>query len=312
MRPYNFHYRLPLGGVFLLVSGSVIIGIGIGVLAYWISTILYLIVVFPLFVGLAGIVVIAKLGPRTKVHHPLFTTFIGLLTGVCITGGFYGTPYFVTRHDLVTDAQRKYDLDTQTASAAFDAWLVEETGSKGFWGYMKLRAIEGEDYTNSFGFQAMPVSTISFTLKSTWAWIYWIFETLLFCLPVTWMGFEAGKNAFSESANDWYDGQGKQLGAIPFTCKDELLALCQKGDLTGVCDLLVKEGDIPHPVLEIYEHHTEKEHCDILMTIKQTSRVSPKRVKRTTIGRWEVEHRKFTHFSSEVSRKFSTESFPDE
>lgn len=289
----------------VLIAGSVITGLALGALAYVISNLFYLVVIFPLLVGFAGAILYQRLAFFSKVRHTWLVALIGFATGTLIAAAFYTTPYLKARHDYVAAFQAEYGTDALTASEAFDTVLTYETGSSGFWGFMKFRAAEGDQYTNYLVINSLPVSEFSFTLQSTWAWLYWMLEVILFALPLTWIGVEVGKAEFNLSANDWYAPLPRQIGSAALEDKERLLTRLHASELLAVSELLQPEGEIPHPALEIYEQRSKNKGGVILLSVKQTARVSNSKVNRKTVAQWEISPAEYAPFA-EVVKRMST------
>ena len=294
MQPYIPKNHLPLAGIILLLVASILSGLVIGALAYFISQFIYFIVVFPLVIGAMGMIVYYRLILFAGVRQTLLLTLFGLSMGLCIAFAFYEAPYFILRNDFITNVQKEYQVDFQDASAGFDKVLIGETGSSGLLGYMKLRAREGDTYTNYFIINSMPLKGFSFTLKSTWAWIYWSIEVILFSISGALMGFQWGKKEYNFSANDWYDHMvPKQFGAASIENKAKLFAGLNGNNLDEINQLLVSEDELSHPMLELYRQHSRNKKGDILVRIKQTTRINPTKVKRITLNQWEVPPHEF-------------------
>jgi hypothetical protein len=303
MKQYSAQNRVPVLGLIVLVIGSILLGIGIGALAYFISNFIYLIFVFPVVVGFIAAIAFHRLMQFVKVRHSLIGALFGLITGICVAGSFYGVPYLVIRNNFVNDAQKKYQVNAETASMGFDKLLTRETGSGGFLGYMKLRAREGDSYTNYLVVNSMPINVFSFTIKSTWAWIYWLVEVLFISFPIVWLGFDVGKRAFNQSANDWYNVFPKQIGAVSLESKEKLLSLLQTSDLHGISELMLPEEELSHPMLEIYEQRSQNKKGDVLLSVKQTFRNKNSKIKRNIISQWEILPQEYGRFLDDVSRK---------
>jgi hypothetical protein len=305
MKSYLAPNRLPIFGIILLIVGSVILGVAIGILAYFVSNLIYYIFAFSLVVGGATMIAYYKLLQFAKVRHSIIAAFMGLATGLLVALAYYATPYWILRNEFVTNAQQNYQVSAEKASGAFDKILVEETGAGGFVGYMKLRAKEGDQFTNYVVENGMPIHEFSFTLKSTWAWIYWLLETAFFSIPTAWIGYDVGKRAFSESANDWYNPLPKQICAVPLESKEKILALLKGNSLQEISELAIAEEKITHPMIEIYEQRSDNKKGDILLSVKQTYRDNKEKIKRNVIAQWEVSEPKYTSFFNAVSRKLA-------
>lgn len=304
MKPYQNKKHVPWMGILLLIAGPALAGIAVGGLTYLISSFFYLFFISAFFAGIAGAVVYAILLSISKVHHTLLTTLIGFVMGLCIAGTFYGIPYFILRHDYVESVQAEYQVDARLANESFDAILTEETGAPGYLGYMKLRAREGDEYTNYLIFNSLPAFEFSFTMKSTGAWLYWIIETLLFTLPVAYIGRLSGTQAFNKTTGEWYDSDQNQIGSVSLSDKEKLLRLLNENDLEGMRELIFPEEALGHPTLEIYEQHCKKQPEDRLLIVKETDNQKAPRIRRKTLGQWELSRQEFENFAEQVKGKF--------
>lgn len=305
MKPYLATNRTPVFGMVLLLIGSVFLGIAIGVLAYFVSNLIYYIFAFSLVVGGATMIAYYKLLEFAKVRHSIIAALMGLITGLLVALAYYATPYWILRSEFITNVQQNYQVSAERASAAFNEILVKETGAGGFIGYMKLRAKEGDQFTNYVVENGMPIHEFSFTLKSTWAWIYWLLETVFFSIPTAWIGYDVGKRAFSESANDWYNPLPRQIGAVPLKSKEEILALLKGNNLQEVSELAVAEEKITHPMIEIYEQRSNNKKGDILLSVKETYRTAKDKIKRNVVAQWEISESKYISFANAVKRRLA-------
>jgi hypothetical protein len=305
MKQYLAPNRIPVFGMILLLIGSVFLGIAIGVLAYFVSNLIYYIFAFSLVLGGATMIAYYRLLQFAKVRHSIIAALMGLITGLLVALAYYATPYCILRNEFITNAQQNYQVSAERASAAFVNILVEETGTGGFIGYMKLRAKEGDQFTNYVVANGMPIHEFSFTLKSAWAWIYWLLETLFFSIPTAWIGYDVGKRAFSESANDWYNPLPNQICTLPLESKDKIFSLLKDNSLQEISELAVPEEKIAHPMVEIYEQHSNNKKGDILLSVKQTYRNAKDNIKRNVIAQWEVSEPKYTSFVNAVNRRLA-------
>ena len=288
MKPFSTRNHVTIPGLLLLGIGSVLLGLAMGALAYFISTFIYFIIVFPLVIGFIAAVGFQILIEKSKVRHALAAMGFGIVTGIFLAASFYGTPYLVLRNKVTVNYEEKYQLSPRDASVTFDQALEENTGSSGFLGYMKLRATEGDEYSHYLIVNSMPIPLFSFTLKSSGAWLYWFLETLLFLFPIAWLGLATGKHPFNAEANEWYSTASTQIGSVRLEDKQNLLSYFLTNDLNAICQSVVPDGQIKHPMIEIHGQYTKTRKGNILITLKQTFRKDQSTVKRSIMGRWEM------------------------
>ncbi len=289
MKPYKPINHIHLMGLLILTIGSIVLGLAIGALAYAISNLVYFIVGFALGIGIITMFAYYRLVHLSKIRQSIISSLYGIVIGLSVAIGFYGTPYLTFRNKIIAGYQEKYHITAQAASIGFDQTIKDVTGSSGFLGYMKLRASSGDVYTQYLIVNSLPVQEFSFSLKDTGSWINWTIETLLFIIPSTFIGYLIGKTAFSISANEWYDGPSSQIGSVRIEDKEKLHTCLSANDLMSLCDIILPEGQIKHPQIEVYKQSTKSKKSNILLSFKQTLRVSEKRVRRVVVSQWEVQ-----------------------
>ena len=287
-----------------MAVGSIVLGLVIGALAYVISNIIYFIFIFPLVIGFLAMIAYNILVHRSKIRQSVISALFAFLFGLSITAGFYGTPYLSFRHKVITGYQENYHIDSRTASIGFDQILKDVTGSSGFLGYMKLRATSGDVYSSYLIVNSLPIQSFSFSLKDTGSWVNWLVETVLFIVPSVLIGYREGKIPFNESANNWYDGPLTQIGSIHLQDKENLNSSLQNNDLSGLGQLIVPEGSLKHPQIEVYKQASKVKKGPILLSIKLSRRVSETRVRRVLLSQWEVPQFEFESLTNILNNKF--------
>ena len=302
MKPYVNHDYISLKGLIIFLLCTVPIGISVGIIAYFISTVVYLHFVFPLVIGFLALFAFTLPLSWSKIRHPIIISFFGFLTGIYIALSFYATPFEIEKTNFIRDLQKDYHVDKEVATQEFEKILLEETSSSGLLGYMKLRAREGESYTSYLVINSISINEFNYTIKSTWAWIYWIIETLLFSLPLVFL--TRSKGYFNSSTNELY-GLQNQFGSIAIEDKANFFEFLNSTDAQKISELIIPEDNTKHPALELYSAHTGKKIGDVLLIIKETSQVNPIKVARKQISEWEISQNDFLLFKNAVSQKMS-------
>jgi hypothetical protein len=308
IRIYHSQNHLTKSGVILLIAGSILLGIGMGTLGYFVSGIYYLLFVYPIALGFVSAMAYIKLIQLSKVRHGLMTTFLGLITGLLVGISFFYVPYILDRNDYVSELQKKYQVSKASASVGLDNYVFDETDSRGFLGYMKLRARAGDDYTQTTVINSVPVHSFGFTIKSTWAWLYWLVEMVLILFPVALVGSSARNYEINTRNNEWYDNSSRQIGAVSIHDKDHLLALLKENDLKGISELVVSDVSLSHPMIELYRKYNKIKKSDVLLTVKETYRNNRGKIKSRVIGQWEVPYPDYEPFAEIVQPKFDAVS----
>ncbi len=215
MIPYRADGKAPLPGLILLLLVTVVGGVAAGAAAYFVSTLIYLIVIFPLIMIFVGTVLVNFGIKQGKIRNRSVAFLFGLLVAVLIYGGYRYGEYLGFRQEIFNYAvdEAGSDLEPAEIEALIDQLLIEETGDAGFIGFTRLAAKEGVD----INFGRSSSSGVPVHLDETMTWIYWALETLaiLIITPLTVMSTAA--EPFCSDCNRWYDSANKReyIGSIP-------------------------------------------------------------------------------------------------
>jgi hypothetical protein len=312
MKPYISEDLVTIRSAVFLLAGSILFGILVGVLAYFISNFLYLFFVFPAAIGILAVKFYKKLVLKSKMNHRALILVFSIVAGISVAWAFYATPYVLLRREISEVYQTRYELDAPTASRLFDAILVEETGSRGFIGYMKFQAREGSEFDQYVMFNAIPIELFSFRIASVGAWLYWIVESVLFTLPLAFTGYKFREREYCKGANDWYEAYKTEIGMISLDKKDGLLSCIQTNGLNEIRNWILPEGEIEHPAIEVYRQYALNKKGDVLLSVIETFRESATVVKRKTMGQWEVPLGEFESFAESWDKNFHEDDIEGE
>jgi hypothetical protein len=299
MKMYSSRNYFPFGGTLLLVLTSIVTCSIIGSLAYVISNFVYLLIVYPLAVGIITSLIYNKLLLKFRVRNAIVTGFLGIIIGLLIGIVYYGIPYLKIRQDFITDAMTEYHVTAIEAENELNRLLVEKTGSGGFVGYMKIYINEGNEYTHYFVVNQIPIETFNFNLRSTSFLLYIFLELILYTVPSVWTGLSIGKRPFNHSARDWYK-LPTQIATVSLVNKENIMNAFRVNALQDLCAMMSIE-ESPHPTIEIYEQKSDNQHSDVLLTMKQTKRVDAKTVKRTTLCQYEISRDEYSYIKQKLS-----------
>jgi hypothetical protein len=208
MKKYCYSNKLSCLGFVLLFLCTTLGAVTIGALAFGVSKAAYLVLLFPLLMGLAGGSLNLWAISQGKVRNPWLATISGLLTGVVIYGVFLYGGYLLYRSDKIGWAENTSPAEKSEVEADLDRSILDTTGHPGFWGYLDQQAkngvvIVGEKQSNS-----PPI-----IIKDRGAWINWIGELLIICGITTSMSRWRVSAPFSETTNRWFN-RADRLGTI--------------------------------------------------------------------------------------------------
>jgi hypothetical protein len=245
-----------------------------------------------------------------KVHHPLVTTTIGLLAGTLVFLAYYFAPYIKDRNDFILREKEKYNLEQEVASEYYDSILMKETGSGGFIGFMLYRAHKGYHYSSYTMVNGAVIGGFDFTLGLPWIYYYWILEYSIYALFLALMGYYAGNNPFNENVNEWYGQYEKQMGATALANKEKIIEYFNKENIEKINEIMLPEGTLNHPLIEIYEQQCKNKNAEILLTIKQTREFHQQVEGRKMLGRWEISRKYYEIIKSEIEKKIKNQVQP--
>jgi hypothetical protein len=265
MKKYRASGRIPFGGLIALILAAIIGSVLIGGLAFAVSHLIYLIILFPLIMGALGGGILAAVVKGTKIRSPFFALLIGLVMGVGILGVNRFAEYYIDfRNEIITMAQESggSDVPLDEIDQFINETLEEETGSPGFIGYIKYSASLGTTITRSTGSSEM-------TLDERATWIYWGVELLFVSLIAGGMAFGAARQPFNEEANEWYPAQ-MYLGSVDWKSRKEFYKLIKANDLRQAFKM-VSTAPMTGNRLDVVAQQTPSApQSDVILTIKET------------------------------------------
>lgn len=253
-----------------LVSGGVI-----GVVTFGISRIIYLILIFPAFMGIAGGLILHKAIKQFKLNIPLIGIVFGVLMGLSIYGTFHYAEYLNFKSEAREYLNEQLiaefgQTDSQIVNVLFNEILLEETGYTGIVGYIMVMASEGVSIGRVFSGSSMNLGTF-------FSYIYWLVEFLLIAGVSVSMGKAAASEPFCDFCDDWY-GKEYSIGAAHIEQTARLVQILQAHEFEKAAAILEIEADIPS--VDVYLQSCSKcQRGNSVLTVKNATFDSKNRVK---------------------------------
>jgi hypothetical protein len=224
MKPYRPSGKVPSASYLKILLGAIVGGSAVGGFTHLISQLFYLIVLFPLGMGLAGVAVVSIIVTGGKVRNPLVASFAGLLTGFSIYGSMNYFDYLkfqnTAKSEILKEAETKPELKEVDPAVVIDGVLQSETNSTGFVGFVKYRAKQGVSIGR--------VGSSGGNIGETGTWIYWLLELGLIQAIIVYTAFTGAKEPFCESSNDWYKS-AENVGNVDAGTASNFLELVNSG-----------------------------------------------------------------------------------
>jgi hypothetical protein len=287
MREYKPSNLLAPQGIVFLIVAAIAGGVAIGLITYFVSTLIYLIVLFPIIMGLLAGSIISGAVILGKVRNPMIAMLFGVLIAVVLYGTYRYAEYeFGFRDDareeflqvlrdtadsngiVATDEELEALLDEVVQGEAVGDYLLrEETGSTGIVGFVKLSAQEGVTITST---RSTSPNETGLTLKDTVAYIYWLVEFAVIAGIAMSMARSRATTPFSEETREWY-GKGEYLGTVPPQAVQPLIELLQQGNYGQAAQHINRGGNRPVPRTDVMVQRCSSPTADMLLLVNNVT-----------------------------------------
>ncbi|NWF68599.1 MAG: hypothetical protein HXY40_05910 [Chloroflexi bacterium] len=250
MRAYRPSGKVPFFGLLLLFVAGVVAAVLTGGLAFFISYQfnIFLVCIFPIFMGFIGGLFLSGAVKLGKVRNPLVATIFGLLTGILMVLVFRGAEYYFywVWSDSQRIVERRNDNLTQEElnAAAFQISL-ERISLEEFIEFNQELAAAGTTITRS----ASTSSSSGIELDANMTWILWTIEALAIILICIVLPNGTASEPFNEVANRWFGGW-TWLGSVPIDRRTEFLDLLQRGDFKSARQFITTAA-LPLPRVDL-------------------------------------------------------------
>lgn len=238
-----------IGVTILVAIPSLLIGIFASIFSY----LIYIVFLFPLFMGFFGGKIVANAVRVAKARKTSQLVFFSLLAALTIYGTFHYGRYVGLQVQMSLEmfpglSAATRDDNFKIASAVVDYALEQETGHSGFIGYMLLRARKGVSIGRFYQSSRVNLGPIL-------TWLYWILEFAI----ILWVTFSMGRKQismpFCEFCRNWYNGE-KHLGGTAAANGLHVLELIKQKDFPELGKLIEENAELPS--LEIYFQGCER------------------------------------------------------
>jgi hypothetical protein len=242
----NKRPKVTFTGLILLFGSIFITGVMIGVLTSFISNLIYLILIFPVLMGMASGFVINSVITSQKIRSPFIAIIAGLFATAVVYGSMHIADYLKFRSVLSKEIQNQViaeygqEAEKSEVQAFIDYILVEETGTPGFVGYILLSAKEGVSIS-SVGPGSMGDDGVNL---GAFTWVYWLIEIVI----IAWISIAAAygktKEPFCEHCDAWV-AQGDHIGGIGAEAIHQGMELFNRRDFVGLLRMLREDTEAP-------------------------------------------------------------------
>jgi hypothetical protein len=262
MKKYQLHKKVPRQNLpFLLLAliGSLLLG-GI---AFGLSQILYVVILFPLVMGLLGGLLNLFVIDRGKVRCLWAATVLGVLTGFTIYATFLYPGYLTYKSQFIGWENSTDDKEQAVNDQDFDQYLQEKTGSPGFVGYLHNRADEGFAVISQKHY-APDVTALN--IQGSGVWLNWLLELGAICGITTTMARWRVMAPFSEVSNQWFN-RATRLGTIAKTDLATAKTSLDAGKIVEFIDLVESQSPVVAGGWEVHFKRCGDNYNEVALTI---------------------------------------------
>jgi K+-transporting ATPase c subunit len=250
----------------LAALGALLGGLVTGALAGLLSTVIYIVFLFPVGMGFIAGTILEKAITGAKIRDAVQAILLGCLAAAAVMGAYHAAKYAVFRARLAVEMNQRMTEETGmsnmgVANALVDYALKEETGFSGFPGYIL--------YMDKRGITVGRMAGSGLNLGPAFTWVFWALELAIVGYLTVELGRSAAGRRFCETCNRWY-GKERHLGGIGLAQAGRLLQLLEAKDFARAGELLEAEAHVPS--LEVYAQSCERcETNETWLELKQAS-----------------------------------------
>lgn len=255
MKIYKPSNVVPTSGyAWFLLTALVTGGVAGGVVSF-IGAFFYLILLFPLGMGLVGAGATRVAIKSGKVRNPNIALLFGALTGASIYGSMHVFDYFRFQQQLTKELREFYSTEIeqevtesgrteeQVLQDATDAFLLDEVGQTGFWGYLNFFARQG--------FSISRMSSGGIPVGGAFTWAYWAIKLGVIVVISGLSGSGTAQEPFNEKRNEWYEAP-KRVGNVPEEASQQFVDLLNNDNYEEAGTLINSSDNISVPSVEVY------------------------------------------------------------
>lgn len=198
----------------------------------------------PLLVGWLNGRVLRFALARWKIASPLFAVLCAIGMGITSYVGLHYGLYWRFLGEVREEIVQATDItDYAQTNQMTEDFLVDQTGSGGFGGYLQLMA--------QTGVSALRISPTfgNITVTGVGVWVFWLSELVIIVLVSAFMAKRSASYPFCYTCHDWY--RYEHLGSTTTQKQGDLLALLQSADFASVGNLMIPDNT-SNPSIELY------------------------------------------------------------
>lgn len=248
-------------------------GIGLGLLAFGVSLVLWPIILGPIILGALGAFALKLAVNQARMRSVSVAIVAGLLMGLITYGVYQAGEYWNFQRTLRSDMLNAFEAqggDSGTITAeqldfAVDSFLEDEVGATGLTGYLTLIGRDGMSISRTGS------SSDGLAIKGGFFWAMLLLELAIITGMMIYGAYGAARAAFCQQCGEWYPGAGRSLGRASAEAGAGIAAALQAGDLRGALAQIQPNASLmPAVSVTVHPCSTDPSH-DLLVRVNALS-----------------------------------------
>jgi hypothetical protein len=262
MKPYKSSNAAPASGVQLLLLISVLSALLSGGILSFVARFFYLIILFPVVLG-GAIGFASSIGvKRGKVRNPLIAAGIAAIAALVGYGSLNYGQYLNFRQSVAEEITKSGGTNAANMDELIDKALIDETGNKGFVGYIQFSAKQGMEITERGEGSGIK-------LDENFTYIYWLIELVAIKGIAIWMATKEAREPFCEHSQDWYQAL-EVIASGDLANQDQLIKALNSDDYAIAATMLRPVEEIALPCLNLTIQKSSDRFQDLYLIVQKT------------------------------------------
>jgi hypothetical protein len=252
--------------MFFLTAGLVVASLLLGIIVYFISKMIYLILLFPIAIGAILGLIGKRLVKKCKVRSPRLAGLAGLLGGVVAMGITHYCNYLEFMSDLSSNREQIEQLG-EMDFRKFPQSLREEGQSpdlyrkwaktQSFWEYLDVEATKGVKIKRIVG------GGKGLNLGHTVTWMYWIAEAFIVALIVFLIVKGEAQEPYCSITDQWKTIRYSKRFLVGDCLNAESLGIMlREGELGRIAEAKFR-GGAEGVQLDVYSSPEQRPNCTL-------------------------------------------------
>lgn len=241
---YHASGEFPLSGAVQGLVVCCVAGIVVGGVAHLVGRFFYLVILFPIVMGMAGSWALGFSITRGKIRSILVAVILGMVCTISLYGSMHVFDYLQFKSEVkaaIAAEEPELANNPEQVEAVIDEWLESEVGDTGFLGYMEYAAKQGVSIGR--------VGSDGGNIGKVGTYIYWLIEFLIIA-GIIFAGSTAALEPFCSPCDTWYVKQ--DLSPTSLESVEEITAAMDRHDFETAAQKVEPTDQAPCALIEVH------------------------------------------------------------